>query len=224
MKIEEGQKKQLIVLCCLIALVIGFGVYRVIGIGTQAAPPQKEKLAQTEEQSTRTEQTEVQIKGAEESSVLAEAQSFDARDPFAPQTLPKTQQPGFGEKRSPVLRANLPPLFNSDTKPPIQIMPPLAISTNCNSGISSGQTNMTGEEEKDLPPELRLTGVIEGSINVAIIRGPNNTRYIVREGQKIEGKFNVVSISRAGVKIAYNGKTFFLRLGGNNENNKGAQA
>ena len=57
---------------------------------------------------------------------------------------------------------------------------------------------------------------VGGSINVAIIRGEGNVRYIVREGQFIDGKYKVESISRRKVSISYNDKKFVLRLGGNN--------
>ncbi|MDI6828225.1 MAG: hypothetical protein QME62_07070 [Armatimonadota bacterium] len=223
MKIEEGQKKQLVILCCLIALVIGFGVYRVIGVGTQAAPPKVVQTTEVKEQAAEPEPKEAKVADAENSYVLAQFQAGEARDPFAPQALPKSKQQDLEESKKPQISANLPPLLGG-SKPPIQVMPPLLINDNACGGMANAQTNEKSEQAEDPSQELKLTGVIEGSINVAIIRGPNNARYIVREGQIIEGKFNVVSISRAGVKIAYNGKTFFLRLGGNNANNKGAQA
>jgi hypothetical protein len=68
-------------------------------------------------------------------------------------------------------------------------------------------------EVEDPSKELKLTGVIEGDANLAVIRA-GDARHIVREGQSINGKYVVKSISRTGVRLARNGKTYFLGLTG----------
>lgn len=148
MKIEEGQKKQLVILCCLIALVIGFGVYRVIGVGTQAAPPKVVQTTEVKEQAVEPEQTETKVADAENSYVLAQFQTGEARDPFAPQALPKSKQQELEESKKPQISAKLPPLF-CGSKPPIQVMPPLLINDNALGGMANAQTNEKSEQAED---------------------------------------------------------------------------
>jgi len=215
MKIEEGQKKQIIILCCLIVLVLGLAVYRVVGTVPDGSTQSPEK-ARTECNAVKADgESEAKAEKVEQPVVVAtsEDSANKGRDPFAPQVLP-SRKVTFSSSN---VKTAIPPLFGSG-RPPITTMPPLLVEK----PERVGATPAT--QEPDPSQELRLTGVVEGSVNVAIIRGPENTRYIVREGQMIDGKYLVTSVSRAGVKIVFRNKTYVLLLGGNDATQNGARA
>ena len=88
--------------------------------------------------------------------------------------------------------------------------------------IQTGPSGTTGLEENPAA-QLKLTGVIQGSVNMAIIRGEGKTRYIVREGQIIDGRYTVESITKFGVwlKNLFDHSIFFLKLGGNDATENG---
>ena len=82
-------------------------------------------------------------------------------------------------------------------------------------GPSNTQTQAAGPPkpvEEPFPPFV-LTGIITGRTNVAIIR-LGEGRYIVREGQLISGTYEVVSVSQEGVLLSRDGRSVFLKLGG----------
>ena len=196
MKSGQNQKVQLIILCCLIAVVAAVGVYRVIGTGGKAGPREARQSQVRKDASASSE--EVQADTGPSIPVCGE---LKARDPFVPQVGPKGAGSGTPcEESSP-----LPSFAGSGTMPAILPMPSLTTEP-----IRVNNLSPSGGEQA---PELRLTGVIEGDMDVAIIRGGENTRYIVREGQIIDGKYTVESISRAGVRLRYNNKSLVLRLG-----------
>lgn len=58
-----------------------------------------------------------------------------------------------------------------------------------------------------------VTGIIRGQQNVAILRSADE-RYIVREGQWINGTYKVVAITENGVVIVGKDRRISLRLGG----------
>ncbi len=103
-----------------------------------------------------------------------------------------------------------------DTPPLGPLVPPM--------GFGDGSGLPTSPAATDPGQALKLTGVVRGTVNVAIVRGPENVRYIVKEGQKIGGKYRVESVSRSGIWVRFESKKYFLRLGGNNATQHGAPA
>ncbi|HUV04567.1 MAG TPA: hypothetical protein VMX94_05620 [Armatimonadota bacterium] len=201
MRLDENQRVQFIILCCLIAVVAAVGIYRVVGKSTRAGR-------------SAVRQSQVQQE-ASASSRAGEAAQVDsrplrpvggelkARDPFTPQVGPKVASSQSSSRAT----SSLGPIVGSGPLPPIVGMAPLTMEA-----IKVNNLSPPAEQPSS---QLRLTGVIEGDTKVAIIRGGENTRYIVREGQMIDGKYMVESISRVGVRLRYNNKSLILRLGVN---------
>jgi len=77
------------------------------------------------------------------------------------------------------------------------------------------------EPDPDPSQMYKLTGIIQGAVNVAILRGADNARYIVREGQMIDGRYRVDLVTRYGIRLSFNHKSYLLSLGGSDA--KGAQ-
>lgn len=199
MKITENQKTQVIILCCLIIAVVIFGIYRMLGTTTHASPKAgtdsqakkvSEKAASVENQAPTNEQPMVRVAMGD----------VKARDPFTPQVGPKVQS--SASTTSGISRSIVPPSIGS--------IPPLTEITPIGSPTIRLVSN---DSEKEALPDLRLTGVIEGDTNVAIFRLNDNTRYIVREGQVIDGRFTVESISRLGVRLGSKHGHLFVKLG-----------
>jgi len=200
MKIDDSQKKQIAVMCCLIAVFVAFGAYRLVGMRTHAgSPSEKPSQVVVKKQPAQTTAADRQV--AAESPADDPVVAQKPRDPFEPQFVPQAQK---SKPSSPSSRAPL-PLVAQGSNLPFPLIPPL--------GTQPIRIEQSAEPEEDPTRELRLTGVIEGEINVAIIRGAGNKRYIVREGQSIDGKYTVVSISQAGVRLRYQGKGVVLKTG-----------
>lgn len=216
MKLDDSQKRQFIVLCCLILLVFGFGVYRLIGISTNAGTNTDKPVSVQETKPAIADETKQSELQASETKLESQPVNVTvtARDPFAPQIIPDqhNSEPSQPQRIPEIRVANagrsIAPIFPSmDGIPPI---------INVGSGNSVDSTSgMTRVPEETPTKDLKLTGIIDGTIRVAIIRGTENTRYIVREGQVIGGKYTVTHISSNGVSIKYRDKDFVLRLGGN---------
>ena len=197
MKIDKGQKTQFIILCCLIAVALVVGVRWMVGKGIQAASRGEKQPQAVEQKVVQPEQGEAAGNEiAVESSESVSEGVQRARDPFEPQVVPKAEYPGSGSQE----RASASAAEGS--KAPLPLMPPLIAQTVSVDGpVGSG------------PQALRLTGVVVGPAKVAIIRGPENMRHIVREGERIGGKFVVESISRSQVRLRSDDNTIVLRLG-----------
>lgn len=199
----KNQQTQIIVFCCLAAVVLGLGVFKVVG-GKSA--PASHKQAGAVKQVAQAQPDEPSAAQQDHASPAAtettQGLAYKTRDPFVPQVIGASAQTRNQQGREAPLVSRVPklplPLIAPLHPQPIDFTP---------AGPS------TAEFKPDPASELRLTGVIEGSCSVAIIRGEGGARYIVREGQSIEGKYILQSISRNGVHLKYGGKTYILRLG-----------
>lgn len=214
----DTKKQQIVILCCLMA-VLALVTYRMVGMSTSANTPAPKPQVTTddskvppgdskdESKTTCAVGTSSDPDGSDKTKPVAVAANSESappvkpRDPFAPQIAPKTTV-GSGTGSS--MRSPL-PLMSQSNVPPLPIISPLS-----NEPV---RVNVPGGQTEDSMPEFKLTGIIEGVVNVAIIRGPDNARYIVREGQVIDGRYRVASVSRSGVCIKYNGRSVILRLG-----------
>lgn len=199
MKIDKEQKNQVILLCCLIALVVGLGVYRMLGATTNASSATKSRVPSA--QATVQDATVGDEVGDQQVAAAETSASAPMRDPFQPQVVPTP------EDSKPVTTPSVRrlPLISQESRMQFPIMPPMG-----DSGV--GMRPMPITEVEDPSREMRLTGIVEGEQNLAIIRGVGDTRHIVREGQSIDGKYVVKSISRTGVRLARNGRSYFLVL------------
>lgn len=211
MKIAEEQKKQFIVLCCLIVFVLAFAVVKIVGSGSQAQPRQTQAAAKktdaVAEPSGVAESPPQEQLALAESGVEADAAS---RDPFIPQV--NMDAPVVVPVKIP--KGTRPPIIKGlDDLEPFTFTREIKVTTN---------NPPAKEPESDPSQSLRLTGIIQGAINVAILRGTDGARFIVREGQVIDGKYRVDLVTRFGVRLSHNGKSYLLSLGGSDVS-KGAQ-
>jgi len=206
MKIAEGQKTQLIVLCCLILLVVGYAVLKTVGVGSQAQTRKTPAVTKPHAKSAESN-SQADVETPAKTEVVASGATGDAnaRDPFVPQV---------GDKAASIrpIKTLPPPIFPPGRLTGLgPLMPPMGI----NRDITVNTNNPPAREPEPDPSQmLTLTGVIQGSVNVAILRGANNARYIVREGQVIDGKYRVDLVTRYGVRLSFNGKSYLLSLGG----------
>lgn len=203
MKIDDSQKKQLIILCCLVAVLVSVGAYRVIGLSGRVATQGHEPSQAIEESNQAAagqgDENENQLAPKAPTEVSVSAQR--SRDPFQPQIVPEAAR---SQAPANMVREQAPLIAQGTPLPLVGPFPPQSI----------GFEPIPASEE-DPARALRLTGVIEGDTNIAIIRGAGGERYIVREGQKIDGKYVVQSISRAGVRLRFKDKSFVLGLADN---------
>jgi len=199
MKLEPEQRNQFIALCCLVVLVLGFGIYRIVGVRTNAgsAPGAGKSV----ERSISTPVTDANAQEQDGAGTMLAA--LPIRDPFQPQVLTKPQSPSATTKTGP---PRMLPLIAREPRISLPMMPPFG-------GEPMNVRPMPLPVVEDPSKELTVTGVIEGEANLAVIRA-GDKRHIVREGQSIDGKYVVTSISRTGVRIARNGKSYFLALSG----------
>ncbi len=199
---DKKQKIQIAVLAVLILACLAYGGMVFMGKKSTAPPPQ----AQTE-QSTQPKTSETvpipnkTVFSAAVAETPAQAQG-NPRDPFMPmmQTM-VTPAPSTSTRR-----------FNNTPVPPIGVTIPLGAGGG--DGSSANQTSVA-----ESFPQFQLTGVITGQTNVAIIR-LGESRYIVKEGQKIDGQYEVTSVSQEGVLLSRGGRSVFLKLGGDGNANK----
>jgi type IV pilus biogenesis protein PilP len=77
---------------------------------------------------------------------------------------------------------------------------------------ATANTQQVRIQEQD--PEFELTGVIRGDRNVAIIRCGEGGRYVVKQGQLIDGRYKVESVSDDGATLVYKNRRIHVKLGG----------
>lgn len=206
MKLEKEQRTQFIVLCALFVVVIGFGAFRIMGTGTSANSPTTPAASAEKPAPAKAAPAEQAAAEATPAQDLAKAMGFvlPVKDPFAPQVSPETESKAATSTSSPPRKA---PVIVRESNMPFPIMP----AFDSNPGpVDIAPTPVV--EQVDPSKDYKLTGVIEGDSSVAIIRGPEDSRHIIREGQSLDGKFVIRSISRAGVRLSHNGRSYFLPI------------
>jgi len=174
----------------------------MIGVGTSAATQNTPQTAPAKSlQKAEAAPADKVSADKAAAEVCATDNTDKARDPFEPQTLPKL--PGSDKNQT-------------NTRPPIHTaFTPLSPMIPILSGGSLMTRSGINDVQKDPLKELRLTGVVTGGAKLAIIRGGENRRYIVREGQFIEGNIRIERISSDRVRVRLQDRIFVLRLGGN---------
>ena len=203
MKLETEQRNQFILLSVLVLLVLGFGAYRMLGARTSAGSPaggisgadNSTKTAAAENSGEEAQPTDAQ-------TAVTIVSALPVRDPFEPQVVPAEDKPTAQIKSRPMARF---PLISREPRMSLPIMPSFD-SQPMNVGP------MPIPEVEDPSKDLKVTGVIEGDTNLAVIRS-GDTRHIVREGQSINGKYIVKTITRTGVRLTRNGRSYLLVIG-----------
>lgn len=201
MKPDKKQIPQLILLGLLVLACIGYISFTVTKSGRQAPLP-------TEAQQAVNDATgEDEAQATPESARVFAMGVFpsltsppETRDPFVPQITPGKDEPAAAVRPSPQ-----PP------KPPVSMasVPPF-------NPFQAMQPNKVSVEAEVVPPDpqFTLTGVISGEKNIAIIRSEDGGRYIVQQGQIINGRYKVLSVSEDGAVLADKNHRIHVKLGG----------
>jgi hypothetical protein len=219
MKLDKKQMPQVIVLGVLLLACIGYVTFQFTS--HKPAPPAPAPAEQAQGQDQKADET------AEQVEKLANLPAVSKRDPFSPvmvASLPGEPVPlSKGQYNSATVRERVMSKLNpnrpvptiwksSSTVPrmpgPMHVEPiPLTMVGGRTNGSVSSIPVTPGD------PNFIVTGVIRGGKNVAIVRS-GDERHIVREGQYIQGKYRVDSVTDDGVVLSESNRRISLKLGG----------
>ncbi|MDH7601496.1 MAG: type II secretion system protein N [Armatimonadota bacterium] len=212
MKLEQKRAIGLAVLGVVVVACVAYISFSVAVPKTTGA-----KTAQQvgkEQQKTGSDQESRQdsaVASAEELS--ADRPPLPRRDPFALQPLPGEQlqqsvTASQAERPSRSSRSKFRLPRTPNRLPAIDVKPlnPFAGATE-NPPVQA-QTPQPEEE-------ITVTGVVRGEGNVAIVRLGESGRHVVREGETIDGRYRVASITTDRVVFIYNNRPVAIKVGGN---------
>ncbi len=193
MKLDKKQAPQLVVLGVLVLACIGyvsFTVFKPPAVEIKPPAPKQEEKSGAAGAVVRLAAQPIQSTAAfpDLSTPLAK------RDPFTMQNLPESESAAAKQANpTPAPRA-VPPIDIAMSKVPPLIPPIGTISENLSVLPSMGNQD----------PDFLLTGVIRGRYgNVAIIRVNDSERHVVKQGQFINGRYQVLDrhVRRRGVGL-----------------------
>lgn len=201
----KSQVPQMIILGIMVAMCAGYVVVKMTAKKPTPAPAAPAAQAQSApskaaaQTTTGSESKEAQtVEGKTVVATAAVMPQAARRDPFAPAIVATTMScpppPGPSNRMKIAKMDMLPPWI-----PPI--------------GTGNSGTAGTAAPVEEAFPDFQVTGVITGRTNVAIVR-LGEDKFIIREGQTISGKYRVVTVSQDGVLISHDGRSVFLKLGG----------
>lgn len=213
---DKKQVPQMVILGVLVALCAGYVVMKITGAKSAptAAQTQTAAAPQAGQPIGRGPDAEpspdVESPAAESGAGNATVEVVPAeaavqagkRDPFSPAISnatavaaappPQSVQPSVRISRADPLPFYVPPIS------------PMPVEAPGGAGMENADPAL---------PSFQLTGIITGRTNVAIIR-LGEARHIVKEGQLINGMYKVVKVSQDGVQLTHDGRSVFLKLGG----------
>ena len=198
---SEKEKTQVVILGVLVLVVLAIGAYQFVGKKTQAASTPASK--------TKAEPKTVRMAAVNPVELVITGEPVD---PFAPRMAkssepeypPNLQAPTIDIKPTSIRPMNTLPMFNSQTN-----VAPLSV-------------RMVPPPEENPSSIYTVTGVVEGQSNIAVVRGAEGARFIVRVGQMV-GKYEVTSITRMGVVLKHGSKIYLLRLGAPSQDGQARQ-
>jgi hypothetical protein len=212
MKPEKKKALQLAVLGVLVVSCVGYLSFSYV------APKQSEKAAV--EKSAKKAAEPESGPGAEPEAVVSLApQAWNVfpdlsslparRDPFVSQALP-------GENLQTAARPpiHMPKLLSNAGKSMISVPPINVGPMNPFGGQSAASVQRPPEEKTDPEDAISVTGVVRGASNVAILRIGQSGRHVVKEGQTIDGRYYVASVTGDGVVLVYKNRHIPVKLGG----------
>lgn len=204
MKLEKNQIPQVVVLGLLVLVCIGYVSFTVLkppAVELKPPPPKQPDKSVSGMAVVRLTSQQLQpTPGFPDLST-----PVARRDPFTVQPLPGSGQADNVEKQAiaapkPEIRqvrsaaAKVPPL--------IPVIGPLADFS-------------IQPAARDQDPDFVLTGVIRGYYgNVAIIRVGDSERHVVKQGQFINGRYQVLTVTSDGAVLACGSRLIHLKLGG----------
>ena len=214
MKAANNDKKKVIVLAALGAVLLGVGAFSMTGGGAPApAPAEAAKEEQQSEAAAAAEAIE------EQESPFASA-PLPQRDPFAPQIAKRdANAPVAGSTPPPAAQSGTPLAPMDVPAPPMPPMPGDVASLPNPGPTGNGPDQIAGQGAPSEPigPSFRLTGVVLSEQPMALIQVDGGKQRAVRVGDRLSGH-RVASISRRGVTLESNGQRTTLAFKGNADN------
>ena len=200
MKLDKKQIPQLVILGLLVLGCIGYVSF------TLAKPPaQAKKPAEAKPETAAVAEVTTQARLMQIGTFPNLTSPVARRDPFVVQPL-STESVESATEPTPQPVAKMPSFPKGFGK-----VPPLFPFGGASSMGPAPRITVIPNVEPD--PAFALTGVIRGETNVAIIR-VDSERHIVSEGQMINGRYRVLSVTEDGAVLAYKDRRIHLRLGG----------
>jgi len=214
-KLDRKQIVQLAVLGVIVVAFVGYLSFRVIVPKERAASQSLNRKAAVKAVEPREE-----TQAGPEATVTPQPQAWGVfpdlasvparRDPFIAQKLPGGEIAGSTVRPPKYVPTALNALKNAMAKvPPIDIKP---LNPFGKQNVSRTQAVQPPQDEPE--EEITLTGVVRGDSNVVIVRVGKTGRHVVREGQSIDGRYRVVSVSGDGAVLAYKNRHIPVKLGG----------
>lgn len=207
MKQDNKQVPQLIVLGLLVLACIGYVSFKVMSPSdSQKMKPAAAKSAQQNAAGETEAAASVVQEHPSEFPNLTAVPS--RRDPFIPQRMPGAiEDPAETKQASKPQPVGVNPM-------PYKKLPRLEIKPiNPFGGSRLSSDVPRPPENPDAQPKFVLTGVVRGDENVAILRAGDG-RYVVKQGQVIEGRYRVLLVMSDAVVLSDKGRRIFVRLGG----------
>jgi|GEM_PF-775547 len=219
MQPDKKQTIQLVISGLLVVVFVGYLSFEFLAPKGQAKPPSStagnaddrisaKPAGTSDEENAEPNQATIRV-----FPDLASVPS--RRDPFMPQKLGESEvtESTAIPKRSqfqpklPTFAKNLFSKIPAITVPPVN---PFAQNTRIE---APSRSTAIAQPTKD-NPEFVLTGVVRGEENVAIIRSRENGRYVVKQGQFIDGRYKVLYVTHDGVVLADGHRRIYVKLGG----------
>lgn len=214
MKPDKKQTVQLVVLGVLVVVFVGFLSFNFLG--PKGAKKTSTASGGAQPTTTATPAGDARAGGAEaqeEAStvVFPNLASVPARrDPFVAQSLP-----GSAAERPPVVMARPQPSRINPFRAPVTRVPSISIPpVNPFGGERSAVVSPADRTEPDPEPSFVVTGILRGEGNVVILKSGDNNRYVVKQGQMIDGRYRVLYVTSDGVVLAHKNRRIHVKLGG----------
>lgn len=202
-----NDKKQTIILGALGAVLLGVGAFQFIGGGGGSPAPKLKPATQESQDTAATANVDDRLDNEYVRMPLAQ------RDPFTPQVLPKDGTPPTAPQPAaprPVSGyAGVNPMPVPGPGPMGGDLPPQMPYPVENAGNQASN--------RPAPPSMKLSGVVIGGRQVALIQTESGNQRTVKVGDTIGGQ-KVVSITRRGVVLEGHGQRSTLTLEDNADN------
>lgn len=217
MKLDKKRLPQLIVLGVIMIGCVCYVSFQ-LGPGNSTPPaPKKTPKAQVEVREAPVEQ-------ASEASELVTKAVFPGldttvarRDPFQPVKLPVDPTdvlPQDFVQPKPVSAKASVTVRPTAQVPQIKVNPFNPFTSLATATSGSGESNPAPAVAEEKDPDFALTGIVRGAENVAVIRVGSSGRYVVKQGQYVEGRYQVLSVTQDSATLLYNGRRIHIKLGG----------
>jgi hypothetical protein len=203
MKLDKKQVPQMVVLGLLVLACIGYASFTIFKPPAVELKPPAPK--QEEKSSAAVAVVRMTAQPIRPTAAFPDLSTPIAkRDPFTVQSLPESDKADTAKQATVKPPQAAPPIRIATSKLP-PLIPPI--------GAFSGNLSvLPAAQNQDL--DFVLTGVIRGRQNVAIIRVGDSERHVVKQGQFINGRYQVLVVTSDGVVLACGSRRIHLKLGG----------